>query len=82
MLGTENFSKSEILPLFQTRPPPWASDSIFPVAKTHIMYLGIKIGKAFSFLYHLNYSPVLLKIAELENWSSLPLSSFGRCHLF
>lgn len=56
-----NFSKSEILPLYHAWPPPWTAHSTLSVAKTHITYLGIKIGKAPSSLYHLNYPPVISK---------------------
>lgn len=46
------------------------------------MYLGIKIGKLPSSIYHLNYPPLIKKISqELGNWMDLPLSLLGRCHL-
>lgn len=78
-----NFNKSDILPLFHARLPPWAEGSIFLVAKTHITYLGAKIGKSPSLLYHLNFPPVLNRIsAELETWHKLPLSFFEKCNLF
>lgn len=78
-----NFSKSEILPLYHARPPPWMTTSVFPIARSHITYLGIKIDKLLCSLYHLNYSLVMSKvIGELETWVKLPLTFFGRCHLF
>lgn len=77
-----NYSKSEILPIGTHSVPPWAQTSVFPVAKSHITYLGIKIGKLPSSIYHLNYPPLLSKISqELNAWMDLPLSLLGRCHL-
>lgn len=54
-----------------------------PYSKTHITYLGIKIGELPCSLYHLNFPPVISKIInELETWAELPLTLFGRCHLY
>lgn len=65
-----NFSKSEVLPLSYARPPPWTINFTFSIVKTHVTYLGIKIEKSPSTLYHLNYPPVISKIiGELENWA-------------
>lgn len=74
-----NFSKSEVLPLHHTCPPSWSTHSIFPIAKAHITYLGIKIGKSPSSLFHpLNYPPIVSKIiGELENWGSRNLPLIG-----
>lgn len=78
-----NFAKSEILPLGAPTFRPWLSSSPFNINEKHITYLGIKIGKDPSSLYHLNYPPLISKIiGELEAWSNLPLSLFGRCALF
>lgn len=78
-----NFAKSEILPLFHYRTPSWATSYIFSVAKNHITYLSIKIGKTPSSLYNLNFTPVISRIInELETWMFLPISFFRRCHLF
>lgn len=77
-----NYTKSEILPIGSHSAPKWTHQSIFPVAKSHITYLGIKIGKLPSSLYHLNYPPLVSKITqELNTWMDLPLSLLGRCHL-
>lgn len=78
-----NYNKSEILPLGPTSNLPWTSHSPFTIAKYHITYLGIKIGKIPSSLYTLNYPPLINKIIqELKNWMDLPLSLLGRCNLF
>lgn len=62
---------------------PELTCTVFSIAKSHFTYLGIKIGKVPSSLYQLNFLPALFKIsAELESWSSLPLSLFSRWHLF
>lgn len=77
-----NYNRSEILPIGTLSNPSWTPNSIFSVTKSHITYLGIKIGKLPSSLYHLNYPPLLTKISqELDNWMDLPLSLLGRCHL-
>lgn len=77
-----NYSKSEILPLGSLTNCSWTSSSPFQVAKTHITYLGIKIGKVPSSIYTLNCPPLFTKILhELENWVNLPLSLLGRGHL-
>ncbi|PIO40484.1 hypothetical protein AB205_0190240 [Aquarana catesbeiana] len=53
------------------------------MATQHITYLGIQIGREPSSLYLLNYPPLIIKIVkELEAWGALPLSLFGRYHLF
>lgn len=78
-----NFSKSEILPLYHPRFPPWANASPFTVTKQHITYLGEKIDKVPLSLYHLHFSLVFTKIiGELETWMGLPLLLLSRCHLF
>lgn len=78
-----NFDKSEILPLHPHLSSKWKHLSPLAIANQHITYLGIKIGREPSSLYSLNYPPLITKIVkELEAWGSLPLSLFGRCHLF
>lgn len=49
-----NYNKSKTLPLGSFRTLPWTFHSPFIVAKTHITYLGFKIGKVPATL---NYPP-------------------------
>lgn len=77
-----NFSKSEILPLNSTKSKNWIPTSAFSVASHYITYLGFKIGKEPSTIYHLNFPPLFSKIKKgLEAWMNLPISLFGSCHL-
>lgn len=78
-----NLDKSEILPLHPRLSTKWKHLSPFTVTTRYITYLGIHIGREPSSLYVLNYPPLITKIVqELEAWAALPLSLFGRCHLF
>lgn len=77
-----NYDKSEILSLGTICKPSWISSSPFPIAKSFITYLGVKIGSTTSSIYALNYPPLIQKLVqELENWMELPLLLLGRCHL-
>lgn len=77
-----NYDKSEILPLTKATSVEFIKSSAFSLAKNHITYLGINIGKDPSSIYHLNYPELIGKITkELEAWNTLPISLFGRCHL-
>lgn len=76
-----NYDKSEVLALNPRMSIKWQVSSPFTLATHYITYLGIHIGREPSYLYTLNYPPLITKIVkELEAWASLPL--FGRCHLF
>lgn len=78
-----NYSKSEILPLTNKRGRQWQVRSPFKVAHNSIKYLDINIGQTFQTLYNLNYTPLINKIVkELGPWTDLPISLFGRAHLF
>lgn len=64
--------KSKILPLSISPNPILTHCSPFIVAKSHITYLGIKIGKFPSSLYTFNYPSLIKRIVqELENWMDL-----------
>lgn len=68
-----NYTKSEILHLGSLPNPKWSLKAPFTVAKSHITYLGIKIGKTPFSIFTINY-PLFQKITrELENWMDLPL---------
>lgn len=77
-----NFNKSEILaqtPKALQRPP---STTQFVIARDYINCLGIKIERSPSLLYNLNYPSLIAKIIkQLDLWTDLPLSFFGRAHL-
>lgn len=61
----------------------WQKTTEFPIAKEHIKYLGILIGKTPSTIYTLNFPPIIEKIQkELQGWRNLPISLFGRDDLF
>lgn len=61
----------------------WSTLSPFLIAKQYITFLSIRIGREPSSLYSLNYPQLINTIVqELEAWASLPLSLFGRFHLF
>lgn len=77
-----NYNKSKIL---QINNPTKAlgPKNIFLKANDHIKYIGIKIGKTPSSIFNLNFPPLIDKIArDLTQWKNLPLSLFGRAHLF
>lgn len=69
---------------FLSKASTWTSSSPFSIAKQHnLAYLGLKIVKKPSSLYHLNYHTMIAKIiGEMEAWMHLTLSLFRRCHLF
>lgn len=71
-----NYGKSEILPIGTLYNLPWALHSPFMVAKSHITYLGIKIGKLPSSIYHLNYPPVKKKLKVWETGWICPFCSW------
>lgn len=79
-----NFEKSEILPLNSNRNSnKWQQLIKFPIAPTHIKYLGILIGKSPSSIYNLNFPPTFDKIRkDLQGWRNLPLSLCGRANLY
>lgn len=57
--------------------------TIFPKAHNHIKYLGIKIGNTPSSIYYKNFPPLIDRIEkDLKKWTHLPLSLFGKVHLF
>lgn len=72
----------EILPLTNDKGKNIPT-TIFPVAKEHIKYLGIRIGKTPASLYNLKITTLIDKvIRELQAGKNLPLSLFGRTHYF
>lgn len=77
-----NYEKSEILPLGQQKKQMWKNQTPFALAHEKIKYLGINIGKTPSSVYNLNITSIDKVIKELQAWKEIPLTLFGRIHLY
>lgn len=78
-----NYLKSEAMSLSKQNPCVSADASPFRWSPSGFTYLGIHITPLLPDLYKANFVPLVRRIKQdLARWTGLPLSLFGRVHLF